>query len=347
MRKKRKKTVTMKDIADILNISVNAVSIALNDKDGVSEKTKSEVIRVANELGYLKVNNINNQEKNKNICILIESRYFRDVYFYSKVIIGIENEARKNNYDIIVSLLDKYNFEVPLCITNKKVDGILVVGAIHDNYLHKIAKYNIPIVLVDYASYKISVDSILTQNYFGTYKATDYLLQRGHKEIGFFGEIDLTLSFKERWLGYYDCMRCYFNYDDKTMNRLLKYSVIKDVEKFVFKKDYKRISELVQSLEKLPTAFICSNDDAALTLFNTLYALGIKVPDDISIIGFDDIELCSIVNPHLTTIRIEKELMGQKAVRRLFWRMNNKDEQIEHIRMDVKLIERGTVKTIV
>ncbi|WDU82427.1 LacI family DNA-binding transcriptional regulator [Caloramator sp. Dgby_cultured_2] len=178
----------MKDIAEKLNISINAVSLALNDKDGVSEKTKAEVIRIANELGYLKVSSSNNKDKSKNICILIESRYFRDVYFYSKVIIGIENEARKNDYVIIVSLLDKYTFEVPTCITNKKVDGILIVGAINDNYLEKILKYNIPVVLVDHASFKLPTDAILTQNFFGSYKATNYLLEKGHKKIGFWGD---------------------------------------------------------------------------------------------------------------------------------------------------------------
>jgi LacI family transcriptional regulator len=346
LNKLKKKKVTMKDIAEKLNISINAVSLALNDKDGVSEKTKAEVIRIANELGYLKVSSSNNKDKSKNICILIESRYFRDVYFYSKVIIGIENEARKNDYVIIVSLLDKYTLEVPTCITNKKVDGILIVGAINDNYLEKILKYNIPVVLVDHASFKLPTDAILTQNFFGSYKATNYLLEKGHKKIGFFGEIDLTLSFKERWLGYSECMRRFYNYDDKIINKLFKYSIIKDVEKYVFKKDYKKISEMILSLEELPTAFICSNDDAALTLFNSLNSLGIRVPDDISIIGFDDIELCSLVNPNLTTMRIEKELMGQKAVKRLLWRMENRNAHIEHIKLDVKLIERGTVKSL-
>lgn len=111
-------------------------------------------------------------------------------------------------------------------------------------------------------------------------------------------------------------------------------------------KNYKEVANIISKLDKLPTAWVCSNDSAAITLYNALSILGIKVPDDISVVGFDDIDICNIVTPHLTTIRINKELMGEKAVKRLLWRMENPKEPCDHIRMEVKLIERESVKEI-
>jgi len=96
----------------------------------------------------------------------------------------------------------------------------------------------------------------------------------------------------------------------------------------------------------LPTAWVCSNDNAAITLCNALSALGIKVPDDISIIGFDDIDLCNIMRPRLTTIRVNKELMGAQAVDRLLQLIQQPEIHRKHISMEVSLIERESVREI-
>lgn len=342
LEKNRKKKVTMKDISQKLNISVNAVSLALNDRVGVSDDTRALVFRTAAELGYFEGNPVfPGGSISKNICLMIESKYFKDINFYSKVILGIENEARKNGNDIIVNFMDRSNFIVPSAVENRKVSGILIVGAIEDEYLGRVLSYGMPIVLVDHASLIISTDAILTENIAGAYKATDYLCSRGHRDIGFFGSIDFSLSFKERWLGFYERMRnTGFTIDD-----LYARSITGPIQKYVDKKDYNSISDMINALEKMPSAWVCANDDTAIALYNALNLNGFMVPEDVSIIGFDDIDLCKIITPHLTTIRVNKELMGQRAVKRLMWRMKNIDEQYENIRMEVSLIERDSVKT--
>jgi LacI family transcriptional regulator len=164
-------------------------------------------------------------------------------------------------------------------------------------------QYDIPTVLVDHASFTISTDAVLTQNMPGSYMATQYLIRKGHTQIGFFGEIDFSLSFKERWLNFNEAMRNAGLNVDPIFNVNPGYCVIGQVEQYVLSKNYKKVANIISKLDKLTTAWVCSNDSAAIALYNAFSILGIKVPDDISVVGFDDIDICNIVTPHLTTIR--------------------------------------------
>lgn len=336
----RKKEVSMKDIASNLGISINAVSLALNDKVGVSDKTRSLVFKTAVELGYFDGNPVFlGGSISRNICFIIEQKNFEDINFYSKVILGLENEARKSNYDIIVDFMDKNNFKVPSCIISKKARGVLVIGAVDDDYLVKVKSFGLPVVLVDYASSKVDADSVLTQNINGAYKATDYLMSRGHTVIGFFGDTESSITFRERWFGYYERMMK----SGVPGTDLECCSVITPMLKFVEDKNYRAIANSVRGIAKMPTAWVCASDDYAIALINALQLLNLNVPDDVSVIGFDDIDLCHIIVPYLTTIRVNKEQMGEMAIKRLVFRIDHREEPSEEIRLAVSLVERSTV----
>lgn len=342
MSKVRRKKVTMKDIAEKLNLSVNAVSLALNNKKGISEETRKIVLKTAEDLGYFSVNsNFAVKSSFKSICLLIEERNFRDTSFYTKVILGIENEAKKSGYDVLVNFINPSNFQVPLNLQQMIVSGILIVGTVRDEHLIKILEYGLPTVLVDHASLTVTTNAVLTQNMVGAYRAVQYLVQKGHRQIGFFGEIDYSLSFKERWLGFNEGMR------NVGLKVDLEYCVLEGIEKLVLDKNYEQVANIISKLNKLPTAWVCSNDNAAITLYNALNALNIKVPDDISIIGFDDIDICNMVTPRLTTIHVNKELMGAEAVKRLLYIMQHPGEKCKHICIEVSLIERESVKELI
>ncbi|SES68457.1 LacI family DNA-binding transcriptional regulator [Anaerobranca gottschalkii] len=334
-----KKKVTMKDIAEKLNISINAVSLALNDKHGVSEETKKLIFETANQMGYFEDKLLN--KGFKNICVLIEEKNFYDTTFYTKVILGIETESKKNNFDMLIRFMNLENFQIPTCIESRKVSGILIVGNIRDEHLRMLLKYNIPIVLVDHATLELNLNAILTQNMIGSYLATRHLIKNGHSQIGFVGEIDFSLSFKQRWLGFEQAMKDYGLKVD------IDYCITEKVEQFVLAKKYNEFASVISQLSKLPTAWICSNDNTAITLYNALKILGKKVPEDISIIGFDDIESCKIITPNLTTVYVDKELMGKKAVKKLLQIMGKPKQSTEHIYMEVKLIERDSVKCLI
>ena len=275
----KRKKVTMKDIASKLKISINAVSLALNDRVGVSEDTKVLIIKTASELGYFDANpSYISKNTTKNICLMIESRFFTDVPFYSKVILGIENESKKNGYDIIVNFLNTEKFEIPACIENRKVSGILIVGTIKDEHVKIITKYNIPVVMVDHASQLVSTDAILTQNITGAYMATQHLIDNGHRNIGFCGDIDASFSFKERWLGFYEALREANVNKTLNMEDISKFSVVGAIEQYVLQSNYSELAKLISNLKVLPSAWVCSNDTTAICLYNALEILGLKVP---------------------------------------------------------------------
>ncbi|MCC0783101.1 LacI family DNA-binding transcriptional regulator [Clostridioides sp. ES-S-0108-01] len=334
--------VTMKDISNKLDISINAVSLALNNKVGVSEETRKMVLNVAEELGYLeKSPKFVKSYAQKNICVIIKKIYFEDNTFYSKVMKGISDEASKNNYDIITCIKDDSK-NIPSCVETKKVCGVVVIGTIDDDYLFKLKQYNIPVVLVDHTSLLYNTDSILTDNKMGSFKITKLLFDKGYEKIGFFGDLEYSLSVKERYFGYKEVIKKFAPTESNVKETIHKYSILSDIEEYILNGEHKKIQEIIKNVSALPDAFVCSNDNAAIMLITSLTDLGYNVPKDIAVVGFDDIAMNSLLVPKLTTVRVNKELMGIKAVKRLLWRLNNKKEMTENLVMGVDVIERAS-----
>lgn len=338
--------ITMKDIAERLDISINAVSLALNSKAGVSEETRKQVLDVAEELGYLdKSPKFVKSFANKNICVIIKKYYFEDNTFYSKIMMGIGEESRRKGYDIITCLINETEENIPSCIESKKVCGIIVIGTIEDEYLVKLKNYKIPVVLVDHTSLLESTDSILTDNKLGSFNITKLLIEKGYKDIGFFGDLEYSLSIKERFFGYREAIKKFLKFNNFKEAEVFidEQSVLYDVEQNIIDKNIEGIKERINRINKIPEAFVCSNDNAAIALITSLKELGYMVPKDIAVVGFDDIVLSSLIEPKLTTVRVEKDFMGRKAVDRLLWRIENKKDPDEKTILSVEVIERDSV----
>lgn len=338
------KKVTMKDIASKLNLSINAVSLVLNDKAGVSEETRSLVLKTAEELGYLEQNKkYKKAYTSKNLCILIKRVYFRDMHFYSKILLGLEQEAKKNHYDILFTVLD--NNEIPTCIENHKVAGIFIVGKIETEFLARVKRYNIPVILVDSTNFTEQVDSVMSDNRLGGYKATRYLIDSGFHHIGFFGDLDYTTSVRERFWGYQEALKhlpAIDSYEDIT-HYTQRFSVLSDIEQHILGNDIQKLSERLTSVQQIPEVFLCSNDNAAIGVINAFTTLGYHLPEEISVMGFDDIDLCNMIAPKLTTIQVNKELMGKKAIQLFMWRLLNIKAPVEKILVGIEIIERDSV----
>ena len=195
--------VTMKDIANRLGISINAVSIALNDKVGVSDEMRIEILRTADEMGY-----INQKRKylsvfsKTNICVLMQNYYADTGHFYSIVLRSIVEQAKVFGFFSILNYFDDQKLELPECIVDRKVSGVIVVGKISDDNLMLLKRTGIPIVLVDFTSLYAPCDCILTHNKQGGYMMTNYVIRKGYKRIGFFGDLSYSLSFEDRYMGY-------------------------------------------------------------------------------------------------------------------------------------------------
>lgn len=341
-----KKKVTMKDIANQLGLSINAVSLALNDRVGVSDETRHLVLDMAEQMGYLDQSSKYLQSySNKNICVFMENRFFHDMQFYGRILLGLEAEAKRAGYDVLINSFENSR-EIPACVEQKKVSGIIVVGKIEDEFLGRLQNHSIPVLLLDHTSLSVSTDCVLTDNKSGTFKMTQYLIEKGYRKIGFYGGMDYSPSVRERFWGYMEAVQCFFEMDSyvEGWDYASRYSSLHGIEDYVIRQDTEKLCRYFQKIKERPEVLICSNDKAAILLCKALEKIGLRVPDDISIAGFDDIELSKMVVPGITTVHVNKTLMGKKAMERLLFRMGHPKEKVEKILLDVQLVERDSVK---
>lgn len=337
--------VTMKDIAKKLNVSINAVSIALNDKPGVSDEMRLLILKTADEMGY-----INEKRKylsvfsKSNIAIMMQSYYADTGHFYSIVLRSIVEEAKSLGYFSIMNYFDDSNMELPECIVVRKVAGIVIVGKISDMNLNQLKQTGIPIVLVDFTSLYDSCDCVLTHNKQGGYMISDYVIQKGYRKIGFFGDLNYSLSFQDRFIGYKEALINHQIINDYFDDEYIKkYSFLENIEKYIINNQIDEVVKILKSKE-LPDVLICANDSNAFAVIKALVQMGLRVPIDIGVTGFDDTPLCEKFISPLTTVQVQKEGMGKEAVARLVDRIQRKDYPKKTELLSVKIIERTSVK---
>lgn len=337
--------VTMKDIAKRLGISINAVSIALNDKVGVSEEMRIEILRTADEMGY-----INQKRKylsifsKTNICVLMQSYYADTGHFYSIVLRSIVEQAKVFGFFSILNYFDDQKLQLPECIVERKVSGMIIVGKISDDNLMLLKKTGIPVVLVDFTSLYTPCDCVLTHNRQGGYMMTNHVISKGYKKIGFFGDLSYSLSFEDRYMGYRQAlMNSGIVNNEGLIEYIDRYSFTKGIENYVLNNDIQGIVNILKSKE-LPEVLVCANDSNAFIVILALNQLGMKIPEDIGVVGFDDTPLCTKSIPKITSIQVQKELMGQVAVSKLVDLIHRKESVTTTQLLSVKIIERNSLK---
>lgn len=335
----------MKDIAEKLGISVNAVSLALNNKKGISEETKKAVLNLAEEMGYIDQNLkfMDNYSKN-NICIIIDSKY-HNMDFYFNMLVESEKIARTKHLNSIVCFYSP-DEDIPFCVKEKKVFGILIIGMLPTEYIYKLSKYIKNIILLDFRALGTYFDSVQSDNKQGGYMACMHLLKSGHKDIGFFGDLDYSESIRDRYWGYLTCLSDYNNTNIiEVMNESVKLSILRGLEKHVIRNDYEVVKNMLGSI-RLPKAFVCSNDKSAYVLMKALEILNIKVPYDISLVGFDNVLTKKDTKIGITTMSVDIEKMSKIALHLILNRKNNKNIVSQNVLVGVDLIEKESIKKI-
>ncbi|WFR55187.1 substrate-binding domain-containing protein [Anaerocolumna sp. AGMB13025] len=333
------KNVTMKDIADKLNISTVTVSKALSDKDGVSEELRDKIKTIADDMGY-RYNTLAKgmkEGKSYNIGILIADRFIRDDgdAFYLKMYQSVVKALSKVNYyaimEIITSEAEK-RLIIPNMITDNKVDGIIILGQMGIDYVNLIKYTAMPLVLLDFYDEQLDVDSIISDSFYGSYKVTNYLISQGHRKIGFVGKIFSTSSILDRYLGYYKAL---------ISNNL-------DVRQDWIIEDRSEEGEYIDYNlpEQMPTAFVCNNDGVAYLFINKLKKLGYNVPKEIAVVGFDNDIFASISSPKLTTVEVDIVTMAETAVDAMIRKISGDKHTIGRKVISGKLIIRDSVSVV-
>lgn len=333
--------VTIYDVAKKAGVSISTASKALNDRKDVSEKTKERIKQIAKELAYEPSHFARALalKKTGNIGVLTVRYYSTPMLtnpFYSKIIEGIEEGLIDSDLNLITNVLRKEQIdrlELPKVVKEKSVDGLILLGYMPEEFVKLIISRGLPTVVVDnYVREDISM--IVTDDENGAYNAVSYLIKTGHKKIAYISGPSKRISFKKREQGYLKALNEYGIEVNKD------FIIYNDNEE----PGYEWMKKVLLTKEKPDAIFTC-NDVTAILCINMLRENGLKVPDDISIIGFDNIELGQHFIPSLSTVDIDKERMGIKAVNILNELIKSKNKSVGKIVFPVNLIIRDSVKS--
>ena len=331
----------MDTIANILGVSKVTVSKALNDKEGVSEALRQEIKAKALELGY-QMNVFAKALKTKqtyNIGILIPERFIQseDTYYfkiYSKLVKGFSDI----NYNALMEILNSQaeeNLDLPKMYVQNKIDGIIIMGQCQKEYLNLFTKTDIPVIFFDFYDPDIKVDSIVVDNFQAGEDITNLLCKNGHTEIGFVGNIYATSSIKDRFLGYYSALienNLKINYDYVISDRDSSGNLFKDYQ--------------IKMPKMLPTAFVCNNDQVAYFLIKRLEELDLHVPDDISIVTFDNTIYSNFSSVSLTSVDNNVDELVKICIKAMTKKITKPEKIYDKILVKPHIIERNSIKTL-
>lgn len=331
--------VTMQDIAEKLNISINAVSIALNDKEGVSHDLRIQILETAVDMGYpLKKLNAKDSLKNKTLVVMIEDKKKDDEYYYLDIFKHIEKEASVFGYRILCEFYNLLHFQVPECISEHHVAGVIILGKNTDEMIYSLRLYIQEMICVNHSIPYMNIDYIITNDFLGGYLSCEHLIKKGYRNIGFVGEIESSKNFKSRFQGYRQCMMNYFHPHKHDLICLTK-----GIEQAVFNNDYRYIQKMLLTYREMPEAFVCVNDRNAAIVIKALQYNGYKIPGDIKVIGFDNMEFSQTMKPSLSTLEVSRYEIAKKAIRRMHEMIHEKTTP-EIIMLSPQIIERNSTK---
>lgn len=323
--------ITILDIAKEINVSTISISRALSGQTGVSDELRNKIIDKAKEMGYLKTKN----NSDINILVLHRSPFLQDSSNHSHMIQGIQEAIQTLGCGYDLELADKERQE-KLYLPNKiekniNYDGLVFIGRFDVKYFDFIAKKIRN--QVSFAGYSPSFecDSVWYNFNNSGYKQCEYLIKMGHKKIGFLGNQNSYVN-KEKSLGISLAL------EDHNLE-------VKD-DFFVDDEDLEiNVFKLIEQIS-IPTAMICQSDYIAIKFVKLLLKEGIKVPEDISIIGSGNTEMASLSIPSLTTLDLNIDYACETAVSLLLKRISNPNKPYESVFINSTLIERESVKKI-
>ncbi|SKA87316.1 transcriptional regulator, LacI family [Clostridium sp. USBA 49] len=321
---------TIKDVARLANVALSTASYALNGTGKVSQATKEKVLKAAEELGYRPNGAAKDLKRNKKtgiICMFVSD--FGGP-FYSEVLRGVQDVAICNNYNLIVctyKMTEKF-------LNERRVDGAIILSPhIPDDLILKVASPQFPIVVMDRELECENVYTVLLDNVQGAYNATQYLIELGHRNIAYISGPVVSYDNTKRLEGYKKALSD--NNIEFNPNLIVQ-------GRFTEEGGYGAAKLLIlnSKLNKIPLdAIFCANDEMAIGAINALNEDGINVPEDISIVGYDDIRLSSYIKPSLTTISHYNYEWGTMAANLIFQGLKE-NSKCGKLILPAKLIKR-------
>jgi len=335
---------TIKDVAEKAGVSTATVSLVVHNNSRISPETSKKVLKVIKQLNYYPSRSARGlvSKKTGNIgFILTEDHFLKTEPFYTIIFLGTEFATRKTNYYVLLTTVNsEFVKEEPLprFIQEKNVDGIIIAGKIPFQLIDRIKQIKIPLVFVDYYPPVGDFPVVMIDNIKGGMLATQHLIELGHRNIGFVGGDLNHPSISDRLYGYKKALNiasievnsAYISTEEQSTTKQTGYSAAEKL--FIKAPDV--------------TAIFACNDAMALGILQYLKEHNYKVPEDISLIGFDDIESDLLVTPAISTIKVHKIELGMEAMKLLVNIVENNDLTSKKILIPVELIMRESTRNI-
>lgn len=338
--------VTIKEIAQQLNVSPATVSLALNGRPGVNAQTRENVLKLVQKLNYTGNTAGNKSVKKRSkrnlgtIGFLVYKRYGKiitDSQFFTALISAVERAARAQDYTIMLLYCmgeEEINDSLKL-LQESNLTGMLILGTeLSETDVLSFYDMSLPAVILDCDIRGCKLDTVTIHNEDGIWRGMKYLYEQGHRDIGYFRSSFSIRNFEQRLLGYEECLEHFNINKDKQKIFLLEPTI---------DGSFSDVCELINQNITFPSAIIADNDLIALGAMKAFAQYGINVPNDISIIGFDDISMASFIEPQLTSIYVSCESLGESAIEQLLWRKEHLEATPRRLSVTTELNIRSSV----
>ncbi len=332
----------VKDIANMLGVSPSTVSLVLNNRPGISESTRQRIFDKLTELGYS--NMIPKATTNyPNLRLVIYKKHggvVSDTHFFSQVIEGIDTQTRKSGYNLLINYISGLDpvEEQLRCFNQSSCDGLILLATeMSPEDLTPFQTLKIPTVVLDSYFQFVQQDAVVINNMQGASEAIRHLTEMGHTRIGYLHSNVYINNFQERRDGVIQALRG----AGLQLPESFLFSLTPSIDGA-----YNSMRRLLSQQPVLPTAFFADNDLIAVGAARALREAGYVIPNDISIIGFDDMPVAEAMNPPLTTIYVPKQRLGMLAVKRLISQIQQETAEFVKIEVGTHLVCRQSVRAV-
>lgn len=328
--------VTIAQIAKDLGVSSISVSRAISGQSGVSEELREKILAYASDVGYKKIK-AREEKEEFNILVLHQRTQIQDNTTFSRKVQGIEKALQNVEAEYSVQFVDKEtqeNLKLPykLC-KGRTYDGVIFIGEFQKPYVEFMKEYINNQVIFSGYSPSYECDAVWFNFNNAAYKQCEYLIKNGHKSIGFVGKLNRFKN-KDKLIGISAALEDY--------GLEIKEDLLVDVDDNFEEK----LNQLFDGPNP-PTAIICGIDMFAIKLIKFLYKKGIRVPEDVSVVGSGNSEIATLCIPSLTTLELNIEYASTVAVDLLMRRMHDNKKPYEIITINSTLVERDSVKKVI
>ena len=339
--------MTNKEIAHRLAISPTALSLILNNKPGVSEATRERVLSLIRSMGYSNLIK-KNTSQSANLCFVVYKKHgeILDQHpFFLLLMESIESRALKYGYSIFLTTIDNRKPIRPQIARLNKMDArgaVVFATEMTDDDTKFFSCLNMPCVALDNDFTNFDINTVAINNQMGTFQAIMHLAENGHNHIGYLKCTTRISSFEEREKGFRDALAHF--------GLKMEAEYVFDLH-YTEEGSYQDFKKYLKNGRRLPTAFVTDVDTIALGVMKALHEHGVNIPNDVSIVGFDDRPTCEMSKPPLSSVNVPKNSFGAEAIEALMYLIDRQEEaDFSHrsikSRIGTQLIKRSSVKDI-